>query len=110
MAYSNAYGGGGGGYGENLPPVPVRVASVKADKNGAGSSDSKKKWWFKGGGSSNPGEGRGEEERECYKREGRGGEQEMRNSRVFYVHCICPQSHASVWCGLWYVPRAIGHL
>ena len=51
MAYSNAYGGG---FGDNLPPVPVRVASVKTDKNGAG-SDSKKKRWFKGGGSSNPG-------------------------------------------------------
>ena len=45
---------GYGGYAENvsLPPVPVRLTSVK---NGA-SQDGKKKRWFKGGGSSNPGE------------------------------------------------------
>ena len=52
MAYSNAYSGGG--FGDSLPPVPVRLASVKGEKNGAG-SDGKKKRWFKGGGSSNPG-------------------------------------------------------
>ena len=43
------------GYGENVPPVPVRLTSVKGDKNGT-SQDGKKKRWFKGGGSSNPGE------------------------------------------------------
>lgn len=42
------------GYGHDVPPIPVRVTSVKADKNGA-SHDGKKKRWFKGGGGSNPG-------------------------------------------------------
>lgn len=42
------------GYVYEVPPIPVRVTSVKGDKNGA-SNDGKKKRWFKGGGSSNPG-------------------------------------------------------
>ena len=47
----------GYGYGDSVPPVPVRLASVKSDKNGA-SQDGKKKRWFKGSSSSssNPGE------------------------------------------------------
>lgn len=52
--YNASYGGG---YGENVPPVPIRLASVKSDKNGSSSQDKKKKRWLKGGGSSsNPGE------------------------------------------------------
>ena len=48
----------GYGYGDSVPPVPVRLASVKSDKNGA-SQDGKKKRWFKGSSSSSssyPGE------------------------------------------------------
>ena len=50
------YNAGYGGYGDSVPPVPVRLTSVKGEKNGA-SQDGKKKRWFKGGGSSNPGKG-----------------------------------------------------
>lgn len=54
----------GYGYGENAPPVPQRLVSIKSDKNGG--QDSKKGRWFGGKGGSKPGErgkgGRGREE------------------------------------------------
>ena len=55
--------GYGYGYGENAPPVPQRLVSIKSDKNGG--QDSKKRW-FGGKGGSKPGEGG----------KGRGGEGE----------------------------------
>lgn len=55
-----AMAGYGYGYGENAPPVPQRLVSIKSDKNGG--QDSKKRW-FGGKGGSKPGEGRGGEGR-----------------------------------------------
>ena len=61
--------GYGYGVGDNVPPVPVRIASVKGDKNGTYQDSKKKKGWFKGSGSSNP------------------GEQHMASSSLLY--CVC---------------------